>query len=158
MNEKPLELKSPDNAMALGLYFVIVIVAVALLIKPTITAIMVGFFGAAFLVPVWALFMLLASGTGLISAFLAPKLQRPVLALRAECGAVLCVGLATGCYVAALLGAPHSLMTLLVWGGISAVCLWRSLQVFRELRLLRVAQRKRVTATLESLADPRPEK
>lgn len=145
--------------MALGLYGVLTIVGVALLIAPTITAIMASFFGTAALVPVWALFLMLSSASGLISALLAPRLNRPRRALRTEAISVLVAGLMVACYVLALIAWPKlSIMTLIIWAGISGVCIWRSCQVFRELRLIKLAHRRNLTATQETLADPRRDK
>lgn len=159
MTDKPLELKSPDNAMALGLYFVLTVVGGALLIAPAITAIMASFFGTAALVPVWALTMLLSAGGGLVSAFLADKIVHPVRALRVEASSVTVLGLTIVCYVLALLAAPKfSGITLIIWAGIACVCFWRALQVWRELRLIKIAQRRKLTTVMESLADPRPDK
>lgn len=160
MTERPLELKSPDNAMALGLYLTIALLAIAVLINPIGSPILAHFFaGKAALASLWGLIMLAAASVGLTSAIVAPRLSRPRRALAAESLGALGVAMTVGLYVVALALAPTATgLGLAIFVGFTLAGAWRFAQLIKELRLLRLAQRKQHTATLESLADPRSER
>ena len=160
MTDKPLELKSPDNAMALGLYLTIALLAIAVLLNPIGSPVLAHFFaGRAILAAGWGLLMLFSASVGLASAIIAPRLSRPRRALSVEATGAIGVAATVGTYVVALSMAPTAtVLGLVIFVGFTLAAAGRAAQLIKELRLIRIAQQKKITATLESLADPRPER
>lgn len=150
---RPLELKSPDNAAAIGLYLGMAYLGLAVL-KPEFTKIMGQFLGATG-APFWAVGVVLSGLGACVAAVATPRSSRP------------CIGLAVEMLCAVVLGALLCVFAWELWRsglparinirvfsilGFALIC--RGAQIGYELRLLARAQRSRRTAVHTSLADP----
>lgn len=149
---KPLELKSPDNAAALGLYVGMAYLGFAVL-TPQILKVMAQFLGVW--APFWAVGVVISGLGAGVAAIAIPRSSRP------------CVGLTIEMLCAVILGVLLCLFAWELWRsevptrinvrlfsilGLALIC--RGGQIAYELRLLARAQRSKRTAVHTSLADP----
>jgi hypothetical protein len=155
MTRKPLELKSPDNAMALGAYLLTAVLGGAFVIgkasSPGLTLLLSDPW-----VPAWGLLMVLSGLTALTAAMTCSHSLSPVRWLKAERFATVGVCVSWAIYAYGTQAVPaHTSVGLILFGLQAAQAGWRFEQLSVELRHIRQAIEKPTVVIVESLADPR---
>ena len=152
---KPLELKSPDNAMALACWLLTTVLGASFAIGQASSPGLVIMLGP-FLAP-YGLLMMLSGGVGLTAAVSCSRSSKPSRWLTAECVASIVFACVWALYSVASQLAPNATKVGLILFGLMAVAGgWRAVQIMVELFRLRLAEVKPVRiVTVESLADPR---